>query len=132
MRQILAIASALFGVLVFLGLGPNPKPARPLTPGQTYCTGSTPCVLTYHNDNNRDATNPNEGAFKASTLSSTHHPAPQWLATTDGQIYAQPLYVHQLLMNGSAKNVVYVATENNSVYAMDSDSTNTAGTTLAS
>jgi hypothetical protein len=40
----------------------------------------------------------------------------------DGQIYAQPLYVHQLSgitgVTGS-KNVVFVATENNSVYLID-------------
>ena len=132
MAYVLKITSPLLGILVFIGLVPAPKPQRILTPGQTYCTGSVPCVLTYHNDNNRDGVNPNEGAFKASTLSSSNHPSPQWLATTDGQIYAQPLYVHQLLMNGAPKNVVYVATENNSVYAMDSNSTNSTGTTLAS
>jgi hypothetical protein len=132
MRKVLTIVSPLFGVLVLLGLGPNPKPARPLTPGQTYCTGTTPCVTTYHNDNNRDAMNPNEGAFKASTLGPSNHPSPRWLATTDGQIYAQPLYLHQLMMNGAPKNVVYVATENNSVYAFDSDSTSNTGTTLVS
>ena len=126
------IAPPFLGVLVLIGLVPVPKSERILTPVQTYCTGSTPCVLTYHNDNNRDAVNPNEGAFKASTLGPGNHPAPQWLATTDGEIYAQPLYVHQLSMRGAAKNVVYVATENNSVYAMDSDSTSSTGTVLAS
>jgi hypothetical protein len=79
-----------------------------------------------------DAVCLDEGAFKASTLSGSNHPSPQWLATTDGEIYAQPLYVHQLLINGAPKNVVYVATENNSVYAMDSDSTSSTGTTLVS
>ena len=103
---------------------------RKLTIGQTYCTGTTPCVLTYHNDNNRDGVNPHESVLKASTLSSSNHPSPQWLATTDGPIYTQPLYVHQLQVSGVAKNVVYVATENNSVYAMDADSTSSTGTVL--
>lgn len=35
----------------------------------------------------------------------------------DGQIYGQPLYVPGI----GGKNVVYVATENNKVYAFDAD-----------
>lgn len=132
MPPILKTASPTLAIVVLLGLFPLGKPQRMLTPGQTYCTGSTPCVWTYHNDNNRDGVNPNEGAFKASTLSPSNHPTPQWLATVDGQVYAQPLYVHQLLMNGTPANVVYVATENNSIYALDSDSTSSTGTILVS
>jgi hypothetical protein len=41
----------------------------------------------------------------------------------DGVIAGQPLYASQLLMNdGNMHNVVYVATQNNSVYAFDADS----------
>jgi hypothetical protein len=39
----------------------------------------------------------------------------------DGQIYAQPLYVPNLSVAGTTRNVVYVATQNNSVYAFDAD-----------
>ncbi len=41
----------------------------------------------------------------------------------DGQIYAQPLYVNQLFVSGlGVYNVVYTATQHNSVYAYDADS----------
>ena len=40
----------------------------------------------------------------------------------DGQVYAQPLYVPGVSINGHAYNVVYVATMHNSVFAFDADS----------
>jgi IPT/TIG domain/Chitobiase/beta-hexosaminidase C-terminal domain len=45
-----------------------------------------------------------------------------------GQIYAQPLYIPNLAINGVIHNVVFVATENDSVYAFDAD--NKAGTNV--
>ena len=39
----------------------------------------------------------------------------------DGQVYAQPLYVAGVNINGATHNVVYVATEHDSVYAIDAN-----------
>ena len=41
---------------------------------------------------------------------------------TDGQIFAQPLYVSNLAIAGGTHNVVFVATMRNTVYAIDADS----------
>jgi hypothetical protein len=44
----------------------------------------------------------------------------------DGSVYAQPLYVSGVLINGTPRNVLYVATMNDKVYAFDADSSSAA------
>jgi len=47
---------------------------------------------------------------------------------TDGQVYAQPLYVSNLLFpNGTTRNALYITTLNNTVYAYDADMPSAAG-----
>ena len=48
----------------------------------------------------------------------------------DGQIYGQPLYLPQISIAGGAHDVVYVTTQNDSVYAFDADAKGTQTTTL--
>ncbi|MBX3252328.1 MAG: PQQ-binding-like beta-propeller repeat protein, partial [Myxococcales bacterium] len=75
-------------------------------------------VLTSRNDLNRTGANTRE---KLLTTASVASPAFGRLFSrpVDGQVYAQPLYVGGV--NG--RNVVFVATEHNSVYAFDADDT---------
>jgi hypothetical protein len=40
----------------------------------------------------------------------------------DGAVYAQPLYVTGVTINGAVRNVLYIATMNDKVYAFDADS----------
>ena len=79
-------------------------------------------VLTYHNDNARTGQNLTETILTPSTVN--------WLLfgktgffTTDGKVDAQPLLLSGVGIPGvGTRNVLYVATEHDSVYAFDSDS----------
>jgi len=77
-------------------------------------------VLTQHNDNARTGANLQETLLSASSVG----PATFGKLSNrivDAQVYAQPLYVPSLNIGGATRNVLFVATENNTVYAFDAD-----------
>src|SRR5215831_16136472 len=80
-------------------------------------------VLTQHNDNARTGQNLNETALNTSNVNQSSFGKLFW-RTLDGFIYAQPLYAPGLEIQGATHNVVYVATQHNSLYAFDADDPN--------
>jgi hypothetical protein len=77
-------------------------------------------VLTQHNDNTRAGWNDHETALTTSNVNQQRFGKVLTLAVDD-QVYAQPLVVGHVHINGGDHNVVYVATVNNSLYAFDGD-----------
>jgi hypothetical protein len=83
-------------------------------------------VTTQHNDNKRSGQTLHETLLNTSNVNVNTF-GKLFSRTVDGQIYAQPLYVPHLLFNDVSHYVVYVATENNSVYAFDADTPSGTG-----
>jgi hypothetical protein len=77
-------------------------------------------VLTYKNDASRSGQNLTESTLTLANVA----PATFGLLRNlpaDGKVDAQPLYLSKLSVAGTAHNVVYMATEHDSVYAYDAD-----------
>jgi len=89
----------------------------------TVMSGAVPAgtdVLTYKNDLSRSGQNLTETALTPATVLSSSFGLLRNLAV-DGKVDAQPLYVSRLTVSGSLHNVVFAATEHDSVYAFDAD-----------
>jgi hypothetical protein len=78
-------------------------------------------VLTYHYDTARTGLNNTETILTQQTVNANIF-GKLFSYPVDGQMYAQPLYVHGVTINGQVHNVVFAVTENDSVYAFDADS----------
>ncbi len=88
----------------------------PATHAQTYSG-----MLTWHNDTARTGQNLQEIVLNPTNVNSTQF-GKVFSYPVDGQIFGQPLFVYNVSIPSQGKfNVVYVATENDSVYAFDAD-----------
>ena len=77
-------------------------------------------VLTHRYDVGRTGQNLNESVLKPSNVNVSNF-GKLFFRTVDGYVYAQPLLVSGLDIQGQTRNVLFVATEHNSVYAFDAD-----------
>jgi hypothetical protein len=77
-------------------------------------------VTTYHNDNSRTGQNTEETTLTPANVNITDF-GKLFSVAVDGEVYAQPLYVANVGIGGGTHNVVYAATEHDSVYAIDAD-----------
>ena len=107
----------------------NANGAITTIPVRLTVTASLPAadVLTYHNDNARSAQNLGEGILTPSNVNAARFGLLR-VVPADGLVDGQPLVVAGLAIDGRTRNVLYLVTEHDSVYAYDADD----GTALAS
>ena len=105
------------------GGGAMPSVAPPAPPSQPAppAPAGTTDVTTYKYDLNRSGLNPAESSLTLANVTSATFGLLRTLSV-DGKVDAQPLYLSQLSIAGAAHNVVFAATEHDSVYAFDADS----------
>ncbi|TKC91134.1 pyrrolo-quinoline quinone [Trinickia terrae] len=77
-------------------------------------------VATYHNDIARTGQQLHETTLTLANVNSATF-GKIGFDTTDGKVDAEPLYLSQVSIAGGTHNVLYVATENASVFAFDAD-----------
>ena len=77
-------------------------------------------VLTQHNDNNRTGWNDHETALTTANVNAQQF-GMVFTLPVDDHVYAQPLVVGHFLMGDAYRNIVLIATVNNTVYAFDGD-----------
>jgi hypothetical protein len=83
-------------------------------------SGATTDITTYKYDVSRSGLNSTETTLTLSQVNSASFGLLRNLPV-DGLVDAQPLYLAQLSVQGAMRNVVFAATEHNSVYAFDAD-----------
>jgi hypothetical protein len=78
-------------------------------------------VTTYHNDVQRDGANTQEYALTPSTVTATTF-GKLFSCPVDGAIFAQPLWLPNITVSGAKHNLLFVATQHDSLIAFDADS----------
>ena len=94
----------------------GPAQSRSIRVGVTDLAG----VYTYHDDLARDGVNEREYALTPADVNAASF-GKLFSCPVDGAIYAQPLWVPHLEVDGKSRNVVFVATAHDSLYAFDAD-----------
>ncbi len=108
---VLLVAGTLFA------LNLTPTLARAATVAASQPAAAAPAdtaVTTFKNDVERDGDFSNETILNESNVNATQF-GKRVQYSVDGQVYVEPLYLPNLTVNGAAHNVVFVATENDSV-----------------
>jgi hypothetical protein len=77
-------------------------------------------ILTHHYDAERDGVNAQEYALTPTNVNQSTF-GKLFSCPVDGAVYAEPLWVPSLTVNGSVRNAIFVATQHDTLFAFDAD-----------
>jgi hypothetical protein len=117
----LADNGATFVVVVSNSSGSTTSNAATLAVSATVSAAVATDVVTAKNDQARTGQNLTESILTPTNVNAATFGLLRVLAV-DGKVDAQPLYLSHLAVGASTHNVVFIATEHDSVYALDADS----------
>lgn len=83
--------------------------------------GGSAAVTTYLGDVGRTGANRSESRLTVAAVRAGFGRVAAFAPSLQGDIYGQPLYVPRLAVMGAMRDVLFVATEGNNVYALDAD-----------
>jgi hypothetical protein len=116
----LADNGAAFAVVVSNTAGSTTSSAAALTVSATVSAAVATDVVTAKNDQARTGQNLTESILTPANVNAATFGLLRVLSV-DGKVDAQPLYLSHLTLGSGTHNVVFIATEHDSVYAMDAD-----------
>jgi len=116
------VAVAVSTLLFFATARPASAQRTPSTGGPAPTSGPI-SVTTWRYNNLRDGLNTQETILNTSNVNKSQF-GKICSASVDGQVYAEPLLVSNVTINGTLySSVAYVVTQNDSIYAFDANST---------
>jgi Immunoglobulin domain len=126
----LADGGATFDVVVSNSAGSVMSAAATLMVNSVTTSPSNVDVTTYHYDNLRTGQNTKETILTTTNANQSKF-GKIGSFSVDGHVDAQPVYLSNVeIPNKGTKNVLYVVTEHDSVYAFDADSVNGSTSTV--
>jgi hypothetical protein len=115
-------AAASTSMVTFTGTSGSLTHSAPITlTVRGGAIANAPDVTTYHYDISRDGLNAKEIILTPNNVNSTQF-GKIGFDTVDGKVDAEPLFLANVTVGGQLRNVLYVATEHDSIYAFDADS----------
>lgn len=87
-------------------------------------------VVTQHNNNNRNGVYPIENDLNPTNVQSDF--GLLYTRDVEGAVYSQPLFIHGVRTSSGRKNLFFIATETNMVYAFDADDLSAAASPIYS
>ncbi len=94
-----------------------PRDVPPPVDAGTPTTGVS--VTTFQFDRGRSGANRSETRLTPATVRAGFGRVTAFAPSLDGEVYAQPLYLSGVTIGGARRDVLFVATQSNSMYALD-------------